>query len=381
MKFTKMTLVVSLFTMHLSAIADINIGINISTTGPAASLGIPEKNTVSLLPKTIAGQKINYIILDDASDTTASVKNTRKLISEDKVDLIIGSSITPASLAMVDVVAQGETPMISVSASAKIVEPVDGPRRWVFKTVQNDISMALAVAEHMANNGVKTVGFIGFSDAYGEGWYQTFVTAAELKKIKVVSNERFVRTDSSVSGQALRIMSSKPDAVLIAASGTPAVLPQKGIRDVGFKGVFYQTHGVANNDFIRVGGKDVEGTFIPVGPILIAPQLPASNPVKKSAMLYYNAYEDVYGKGSVSTFGGHMWDAGLMMATAIPAAIKVAKPGTPEFRAALRSSLENIKDLAGAHGVFNTTVSDHVGLDQRSRVIVKIENGKWKYEP
>ena len=361
MKFKKMTLAVSLLTLHLSAFADITVGINVSTTGPAASLGIPEKNTVSLLPKTLAGQKINYIILDDASDTTASVKNTRKLISEDKVDLIIGSSITPASLAMVDVAAQGETPMISVAASVKIVEPVDGPRRWVFKTTQNDIMMALAVAEHMANHGVKTVGFIGFSDAYGEGWHQAFVTAAELKKIKVVSNERFVRTDSSVSGQALRIMSSKPDAVLIAASGTPAVLPQKGLRDVGFKGVFYQTHGVANNDFIRVGGKDVEGTFVPVGPILIAPQLPASNPVKKSAMVYYKAYEDAYGKGSVSTFGGHMWDAGQMMAAAIPSAIKVAKPGTPEFRAALRTSLENVKELAASHGIYNTVRSTFTG--------------------
>jgi branched-chain amino acid transport system substrate-binding protein len=381
MKLKKIFFAVPLLMFHLSAFADINIGVNVSTTGPAASLGIPEKNTVSLLPKSIGGQKINYIILDDASDTTASVKNTRKLISEDKVDLIIGSSITPASLAMVDVAAQGETPMISVAASAKIVEPVDGPRRWVFKTTQNDIMMALAVAEHMANNGVKTVGFIGFSDAYGEGWYQAFVTAAELKKIKVVSNERFVRTDSSVSGQALRIMSSKPDAVLIAASGTPAVLPQKGLRDVGFKGAFYQTHGVANNDFLRVGGRDVEGTFVPVGPILIAPQLPNTNPVKKSAMVYHKAYEDAYGKGSVSTFGGHMWDAGQMMTSAIPAALKVAKPGTKEFRAALRNSLENIKDLPASHGIYNTTPSDHLGLDQRSRVMVKIENGSWKYEP
>ncbi len=381
MKLKKVAFVAALLVVNISAFADINIGVNVSTTGPAASLGIPEKNTVSLLPKTLAGQKINYIILDDASDTTASVKNTRKLISEDKVDLIIGSSITPASLAMVDVAAQGETPMISVAASAKIVEPVDGPRRWVFKTTQNDIMMALATAEHMANNGVKTVGFIGFSDAYGEGWYQAFVTAAELKRIKIVSNERFVRTDSSVSGQALRIMSSKPDAVLVAASGTPAVLPQKGLRDVGFKGTFYQTHGVANNDFLRVGGKDVEGTFLPVGPILIAPQLPATNPVKKSAMTYYKAYEDAYGKGSVSTFGGHMWDAGQVMSVAIPEALKVAKPGTPEFRAALRSALEKVKDVAASHGIYNTTPSDHLGLDQRSRVMVKIENGTWKYEP
>jgi len=319
--------------------------------------------------------------LDDASDTTASVKNTRKFISEDKVDLIIGSSTSPNSLAMIDVVAEGTTPMISVSAASKIVEPVDGPRRWVYKTTQNDISMALATAEHMANNGVKTVGFIGFSDAYGEGWYQAFVTAADLKKIKIVSNERYVRTDSSVSGQALRIVGSKPDAVLIAASGTPAVLPQKTLKEVGFKGAVYQTLGVANNDFIRVGGKDVEGTLLAVGPILVAPQLPASNPVKKSAMVYYKVYEDTYGKGSVSTFGGHMWDAGQVMSAAIPEALKGGKPGTPAFRAALRTALEHNKEVPASHGIYNTTPTDHLGLDQRSRVMVKIENGTWKYEP
>ena len=381
MKFNKIALLFVALGFNTMALADINVGVTVSTTGPAASLGIPEKNTVPLLPKVVAGQKINYIILDDASDTTASVKNTRKFISEDKVDLIIGSSTSPNSLAMIDVVAEGATPMISVSAASKIVEPVDGPRRWVYKTTQNDISMALATAEHMANNGVKTVGFIGFSDAYGEGWYQAFVTAADLKKIKIVSNERYVRTDSSVSGQALRIVGSKPDAVLIAASGTPAVLPQKTLKEVGFKGAVYQTLGVANNDFIRVGGKDVEGTLLAVGPILVAPQLPASNPVKKSAMVYYKVYEDTYGKGSVSTFGGHMWDAGQVMSAAIPEALKGGKPGTPAFRAALRTALEHNKEVPASHGIYNTTPTDHLGLDQRSRVMVKIENGTWKYEP
>lgn len=361
--------------------ADINVGVTLSATGPAASLGIPEKNTIALMPKTIAGEKINYIVLDDASDTTAAVSNTRKLISENKVDIILGSTTTPASLAMIDVAAEAQTPMISIAASARIVEPQDAKKRWVFKTPQNDIMMSLAIAEHMANAGVKTVAFIGFSDAYGEGWFNEFSKAAELKKLRIVGNERYARNDTSVTGQVLKIMSTKPDAVLVAGSGTPAALPQKTLKERGYAGKMYQTHGVANADFLRVGGKDVEGTFLPSGPVLVATQLPATHPVRKSAMAYVDAYEAAYGKGSVSTFGAHAWDAGLLMSAAVPQALKKAKPGTPEFRAALRDSLENVRDMPGAHGIFSMSPTDHLGLDQRGRVMVKIENGTWKYQP
>lgn len=364
-----------------AALADINVGVTLSATGPAASLGIPEKNTVALMPKTIAGQKINYIVLDDASDTTAAVANARKLISDSKVDVILGSTTTPNSLAMIDVVAEAQVPMISMAASARIVEPQDAKRRWVFKTPQNDIMMSLAVAEHMANAGVKTVGFIGFSDAYGEGWFQEFTKAADLKKLKMIGNERYARTDTSVTGQVLKLIAGKPDAILIAASGTPAALPQKALKERGYAGKIYQTHGVANADFLRVGGKDVEGTFLPAGPVLVADQLPASHPVKKSALAYVAAYEAVHGKGSVSTFGAHAWDSGALLAAAVPAALKKAQPGTPEFRAALRDSLEQLKEVAGAHGIFNMSPTDHLGLDQRARVTVKIENGAWKYQP
>jgi branched-chain amino acid transport system substrate-binding protein len=367
--------------LSAAAWADINVGVTVSATGPAASLGIPEKNTFSLLPKTIAGQKVNYIILDDASDTTAAVTNTRKLISENKVDIVIGSTITPNSLAMIDVVAEGQVPMISMAASARIVEPVDAKRRWVFKTPQNDIQMALAIASHMADNGVRTVGFIGFADAYGEGWYQEFVKAAGLKKLQIVANERYNRADTSVTGQVLKIVSARPDAVLIAGSGTPAALPQKTLKERGYGGKIYQTHGVANNDFLRVCGKDCEGTFLPAGPVLVAEQLPNDHPVKKSALAYVQAYEAAYGKGTVSTFGGHAWDAGLLLAAAAPEALKKAQPGTPAFRAALRDALENVKNVAGAHGIFNMSPTDHLGLDQRARVMVKVENGAWKYQP
>ena len=361
-----------------NAAAQIKVGVSVSATGPAASLGIPEKNTIALLPRTIAGKTVEYIVLDDATDPTTAVKNARKLVSEDKVDLLIGSTVTPNSLAMTDVAAESETPMISMAASASIIEPQDAKRRWVFKTPQNDSHMTTAIISHMADAGVKTVGFIGFNDAYGEGWYREISKLADTRKIKLVANERFARPDTSVTGQVLKIMSANPDAVLIAGSGTPAALPQKTLKERGYKGKIYQTHGVANNDFLRVCGKDCEGTWLPSGPILVAEQLPDSNPVKKSALAYKSAYEKAYGAGTVSTFGGHAWDAGVLLANAVPAALKAGQPGTVEFRRGLRDAIEHSKDVAGAHGIFNMSPTDHLGLDQRSRVMVQIVNGKWK---
>ncbi len=374
------TLVVAIFSAMAVTLAhaDINVGVVLSATGPAASLGIPEKNTFALMPTSIGGQKVNYIVLDDASDTTTAVKNTRKLIGEDKVDVVVGSTITPNSLAMIDVVAEAETPMISMSASARIVDPVDAKRRWVFKTPQNDIQMSTAIVEHMLANGVKSVGFIGFSDAYGEGWWQQFSTIAEARKVKIVASERYNRADTSVTGQVLKLTTANPDAVLIAGSGTPAALPQLTLKERGYKGLVYQTHGVANNDFLRVGGKNVDGTFLPAGPVLVAAQLPDSNPVKKVALDYVSKYEAVHGKGSISTFGAHAWDAGVLLQNAVPVALKKAQPGTKEFRAALRDALENLKNVVAAHGVFNMSPQDHLGLDQRARVMVKIDGGAWK---
>jgi branched-chain amino acid transport system substrate-binding protein len=360
---------------------DIKVGVTVSATGPAASLGIPERNTFPLLPQTIGGKKVQYIVLDDASDTTTAVKNTRKLISEDKVDVIVGSTTTPNSLAMIDVVAETETPMISMAASSRIIEPVDAKKRWVFKTPQNDQQMALVIVGDMINRGIKTVGFIGFADAYGEGWWNEFSKIAETRGIKVVASERYNRADSSVTGQVLKLVAAKPDAILIAGSGTPAALPQKTLKERGYAGKIYQTHGVANNDFLRVCGKDCEGTLLPAGPVLVATQLPNDHPVKKSAMAYVDAYEKVHGKGSVSTFGAHAWDTGVLLQAAIPVALKSgAQPGTKEFRVALRNALEQVKNAAGAHGIFNMSPNDHLGLDQRAAVMVMIKDGTWQLQ-
>ena len=357
--------------------ADINIGVVVSATGPAASLGIPEKNTIEILPTTIAGEKVNWIILDDATDTTKAVTNVKKLIAENKVDAVVGSTATPATLAMADVTADAEVPLISMGASAKIIDPASPKTHWTFKTPQNDALMADAIAVHMKANGIKTMGFIGFADVYGEGWLQEMKRSADTAGIKIVAEEKYQRNDPSVTGQVLKILAAKPDAVLVGASGTPSAMPQKELLARGYKGKMYQTHGAANADFLRVVGKDGNGTWLPVGPVLVFEQLPDSNASKKASAEYITKYEAKYGKDSRSTFGAHAWDAYLLLARAIPEALKKGKPGTKEFRAGLRDALENTKELVATHGVYTMAPQDHNGFDNRARVMIKIEDGKW----
>ncbi len=357
-----------------SALADITVGVDLSTTGPAASLGIPEKNTVAILPTAIAGQKVKYIVLDDATDPTAASKNARKLVSEDKVDVIIGASTTPTSTAVLEVAAETKTPQISLAPFA----PAADKAAWVFQMPQDFGIMANAIVSHMAAHGVKTVGFIGYTDGYGELWLRVMNSFAAAKGIKMVAVERYNRTDTSVTGQILKIMSTNPDAVLVVGSGTPAVLPQAALAERGYKGQIYQTHGVANKDFLRVGGKDVEGAVLPVGPILVAEQLPNDNASKKVALNYIKTYEAKYGADSRNSFGAHAWDAGLLLQHAIPVALKKAKPGTAEFRAALREAMENVKEMPADHGVFSFSAQDHKGLDSRAVVLVRVEKGTWK---
>jgi len=229
----------------------------------------------------------------------------------------------------------------------------------------------------MKANGVKTMGYIGFADAYGDGWLQEIKRSAQTAGIKVVAEEKYNRSDTSVTGQVLKLVSANPEAILIGAAGTPGATPQKELVARGYKGRIYQTHGVANPDFLRVVGNDGNGTVLPIGPMLVFEQLPDSNPLKKSAAEYITKYEVKYGKDSRSTFGGHAWDAYLLLANAIPQALKKAQPGTKEFRAALRDALESEKEVVATHGVYTMSATDHNGLDNRARTMIKIENGKW----
>lgn len=371
----------ALFALPSLAFAQIKIGLVLSLTGPAASLGIPARDTAAMLPTQIAGQQVQYIVLDDASDTTQAVQDTKKLIDEQHVDAIIGSSITPNTLAMLDVIAQGETPTISLASSAKIIEPVDDKRHWMFKTPQTDAMMAGAIAEHAAAHNVKTLAYIGQADALGDAFYAEVAKAAQARGIRVVANERFNRTDASVTGQALRIVAAKPDAVVVGAAGTPAALPPKALKERGYTGLVYHNHGVGNRDFLRVCGADCNGTFLPASPVLVAVQLPDNRPERRLALDYIARYEARYGAGSVSAFGAYAWDAGLLLDSAIPVALKSAAPGTSAFRHALRDAIEATRGLQTTNGVVNMSTTDHLGLDARARVMVEIENGKWIWQP
>lgn len=364
-----------------SAIAQVKVGIIVSATGPAASVGVTQQRTVGILPSELGGQKAEYILLDDASDASTTVKHAKKLVTEDKVDVILGPSLTPNSLALLEYITEQKTPMISLAGSASIVDPVDAKRAWVFKTPQSDAQMASVIIAHMKKRGLKSVGLIGFSDAYGEGWIRVMTQLAQDAGIKVVASERFQRTDSSVLGQILKIMAMNPEAVFIAASGTPAALPQTTLAERGYKGLVYQTHGVANNDFLRVGGKALEGTFVPAGPVLVAEQLPDDHPAKAPALDFIKRYEALPGAGARSTFAAYLWDAQLILSDAVRRASEKSKPGTEAFRSSLRDAIETTRGVAGPNGVYNMSPTDHLGLDERSRVLTQIVGGTWKLVP
>jgi len=367
-------------TFSTPVIAEIVIGVNLSTTGPAAAIGTQSANAIKLWPDTLGGQPARYVILDDASDVSQAVRNFRKLTSENKVDAIVGPNITPSALAVLDVLQETSTPMLALAASASIVHPLTDPKRkWAFKLPQNDSLMATALVEDMRRRGIKKVGFIGFADSYGEGWSKEF-TAAAAGNPEIISHEVFQRSDQSVTGQVLKLMAGQPQAILIAGSGTPAALPQKTLVSRGYKGLIYQTHGIGTLEFLQLGGKDVEGTLFPTGPGVVARELPASNPVRPVALAFTERYEAKYGPNTMTQFAGDAMGAWMLLDQAVARALKSgAKPSTIEFRQALREALENTKDLTVPNGVLNVTPEDHQGFDQRARVMATIKNGKFSY--
>ena len=363
-----------------AAHAQLKVGITVSQTGPAAALGIPQKNTVAQLPKEIAGQTIEYTVLDDATDPTKAVANARKMISENKIDILIGSSATPATVALVDVAAETKTPYCGMVPTKGVVFPMDDKRKWVFKAPQNDAIMAEALGDHMAAAGIKTIGFLGYTDGYGQGWLDEVNDIFPKKGIKVVAIERFQRTDTSVTAQGLKIISSNPDAILVAASGTVAVMPHKTLKEQGYTKPIYQTHGISTMEFVRVGGKDVEGTIFPAGPVVVASLLPDSHPSKAVGLAYIKQYEE-NNKSPFAGFGAHLADCATLMLAGVKPALAKAKPGTEEFRSALRDAVETSKEVVATHGVYTFSPTDHAGLDKRSRVLIKVEGGKWVLIP
>ena len=359
--------------------AQLKIGVIASATGPTAAVGIPQKNSAALLPKKIGGLDVEYTVFDDASDSSQTVALVKKLLT-DNVDAIIGPSGSPNSMAALQFVAEARTPLLATVGTVAVVLPMDEQKRWVFKTTQNDGLICEALVAHMVKHGVKTVGFLGFNDAYGESWFGVFVPMIEKAGIKLVANERFQRTDQSVIGQATKIVAANPDAVLIGAAGGPTVLPHTTLVERGYKGQIYQTHGAATPDFVRLGGRSVDGAVMAASLMLVLDQVPDTNPAKKQALEYIAAYEKMYGT-KPATFGANVFDAGLLLQRAVPEALKKAKPGTPEFRSALRDALETIKDLVGTQGVYTMTPQDHSGFDKRGRELMALRDGKWQLIP
>ena len=359
-----------------AALADLTIGVSLPLTGPASGLGIPMGNQLKLWPQTIAGEKVKLIVLDDATDPTNGVKNARRFVTDDKVDLILGSAATPVGIAMADVALESKTPQLLATPA----QLPPGKDAWSFRLPQSNAVMSHAVVEHMKKQGVKTVGFLGYTDAYGEGWLKDFTPIAEKAGIKVIAAERFARTDTSVTGQALKLTATNPDAMLIVASGSGAAMPHKAVVERGFKGKIYQTHAAATRDLMRVGGKDVEGSYVVSGPVIAPEQLPDSHPSKKMALDFVSQYEKANGAGSRNQFAGHAYDALIVLEKAVPMALKKAKAGTPEFRTALRDSIETMGRTVFAHGIMNWTKDDHWGYTNETGVIVKVVNGDWKVE-
>ncbi len=376
MKLKQTLTAVAVMALSVSALADIKIGVSLSLTGPGSGLGIPMQRQLQLAPQTIGGEKVQYIILDDASDPGKGAANARRFVTEDKVDMIIGSCLTAVAAAMTDIASEAGTVQL---AGSPVGVPA-GKDKWLFRLPQSNTVMGHAVVEHMKKQGVKTIGFLGYTDAYGEQWLNEINPLLAKAGIKLVATERFARTDTSVTPQALKLTSANPDAILVVASGSGAAMPQLGLAERGYKGKIYQTHAAATPDLPRVGGKTVEGTFVVSGPALLGDQLPDSHPSKKVAMDFVQKFEAAYGANTRNQFAGHSYDAVITLNKVIPMALKKAKPGTAEFRAALRDSMETMGRTVFAHGVMNWTKDDHWGYTMETGVMTKVVNGQFKVE-
>jgi branched-chain amino acid transport system substrate-binding protein len=353
--------------------SEITIGISISTTGPAAALGVPERNALDFVPKEIGGAPLKLIVLDDGGDPTNAITNARRFVTESKADVIIGSSTTPPTIAISNVANEAAIPHIALAPF-----PITPERaKWSVDMPQSVSIMGKVLYQHMKAHNVKTVGYIGYSDSYGDLWFNDLKTQGGALGLSIVDDERFARPDTSVTGQVLKLVAANPDAILVGASGTAAGLPQTELRERGYKGLIYQTHGAATMDFIRIAGKSAEGVIMASGPVMSPETQPDSALTRKPGLTLDTAYEAKYGANSRSQFAGHEYDAFEVLKRVVPTALKTAKPGTPEFREAIRQAFLSEHEIAASQGVYNFTDKDRNGLDDRSRILLTVKDGKY----
>jgi branched-chain amino acid transport system substrate-binding protein len=364
-------------TPALAQTKEIVIGITVTTTGPAAALGIPERNALEFVAKEIGGVPLKVIVLDDGGDPTTATTNARRFVTESKADIIMGSSTTPPSIAVSNVANEAGIPHLGLAPF-----PITPERaKWSVDMPQPVPIMGKVLYAHMKAHNIKTVGYIGYSDSYGDLWFNDLKKQGEPLGLKVVAEERFARPDTSVTGQVLKLVAANPDAVLVGASGTAAGLPQTELRARGYKGLIYQTHGAASMDFIRIAGPAAEGVIMASGPVMDPEDQPDSALTKKPGLALDTAYEAKYGPNSRSQFAGHSYDAFKVLERVIPVALKKAKPGTPEFREAIREAFLTEHEIAASQGVYNFTEKDRYGLDDRSRILLTVKNGKYVLVP
>ena len=366
-------LLAALILLPSAAQAQIKIGAIISITGPTAAQGVGYRNAFDLLPTRMAGQSVTYLVRDDGGDPTAAVSIARKLIAEDDVDAIIGPAISPSVASVLPIATQAKVPMVAMSPT--VVDAAKYP--YGFDDAQPVRLMMQGVVEDMQARGFRTAGFIGFSDGWGDTVWNALNADVAGTGIKLLDDERFIRTDSSVQPEVLRAMSHHPDAMVLGGSATPGALPNIALTQRGYKGQVYNNHGVVGAEYIRVGGAAVEGCIAPTGPLVVYDQLPDSNPVKPVATAFMTRYIAKFGPQSRNAFAGYTYDAAMIIQAAIPAALKAGQPGAAAFREALRDGMEGVHGLVGTHGVYDMTPADHTGMDARARVMVQVKNGAW----
>ena len=363
--------------------ADLKVGLSVSLSGPNSSLGVPyAKGMQAALAYKgeVGGRKIQLVVLDDASDPTVAGRNARKLVNEDKVDVLMGTSGVPSAIAIAQVGRDAKVPMIGLTPV--MVNPAENS--WVVTVAQPTQLMIDAVVERMQKDGVKTVGYIGFSDAWGDLVYDSLVKATQPAGIKVLGNERYARTDSSVTGQVLKLLAQRPDAIMTGGAGTPGALPFLALSERGYTGKTYGQHGLINPDFVRVVGNAGVGALMPTGPVIVAEQLPADSPTRKISMTYRESYQKTNGVVPSDAYSAYSFDGWLVFLDSAQRALAKSKvePGTPEFRQALRNAIFETKEVVGTHGVYNFKPGDLYGVDKRARVIVKLDKGgKWTLVP
>lgn len=351
----------------------ISIGAVLDISGPASSLGIPERDTLLMLADQlnakggINGRPVKLTILDNKSDETESVLAVKKLIDQEKVSAIIGCSASGTSLAMVDTVTKESVPMISLAASSKIVEPASD-RKWVFKTAQSDKTVTGKIIKYAKSKGIERIALLYMNNAYGDGGRQELTKAAEANGVKIVFQDKFEATDKEMSAQLTKIKGTDAQAVVVWAIPPSASIVTRNYKEIGLNIPMIHSHGIANQSFLDLAGDKANGIILPVGKLIVAGQLPDTDPQKQTLVTYAKDYAAKYNTPP-SAFGGHGADGFNLLVQAIKEA------GTD--RGKIRDALEKIKNFTGISGVFNMSEQDHNGLDESSMVMVEVKDGKW----